>query len=91
MTEKETMDYCIGSYRNFLKSFVDQFEDPDDKIQFEMCTTIAMIYRKDAPDEITRFSNILTTSILHYGDKLLNELRKVFEEIVPEERRMSWN
>lgn len=92
MTEKETFGYCTESFRNFIISFYEKFIDhPDDKFQFEFVLAFAMRAESPEQHEIGQFSLYLSKAVAHYGDKLIAELRKVFEDVIPSERRMEWN
>ena len=92
MTEKETFDYCTESFRNFLLSFYEKFTDsPDEKFLFEYVLAFTMKAESEEQPEISQFSLYLCKSIVHFGDKLIAELRKIFEEVIPSERRMEWS
>ena len=92
MTEKETFEYCVESFRNFIISFYGKFTDhPDDKFQFEFMLAFAMRAESKEQPEIELFALNLSKAVAHYGDKLLIELRKVFEEVIPKDRRLEWD
>lgn len=92
MTEKETFNYCTESFKNFVISFYDKFkENTDNKFQFEVVFSLAVRAHCEEKPEIDEFSNYLSKCIAHYGDKLIAELRKVFEDVISSERRMEWN
>ena len=92
MTEKETFDYCTQSFKNFIISFYEKFTNhPEDKFQFEFLLAFSMRAESIEQPEIGRFSLYLSKAVAHYGDRLLTELRKVFEEVIPEDRRLEWN
>lgn len=92
MTKSETFAYCTESFKNFILSFYEKFENnPEDKFQFEFMVTVAARAESKEQSDINEFSLYLTKCIVHYGDELISELRKVYEQVIPADRRLEWN
>lgn len=91
MTKEETFNYCKESFKNFIIPLYDQIKNSEDKLNFESTLTFACRVESNELKEITQFGTLLTKSIAHYGTELISDLKKVFEEVVPLERRIEWN
>lgn len=92
MKKEERFNLIKENYKNFLKVLTDAFcKTPEDKVSFEFTLSAMTSVNSSENLELAKFSVFAIKSIFHYGDELISEIKKVYDENVPNEYKTEDN